>query len=340
MIAYVGERHIAGAAMGDLLADAFLLFAAPVGRSGRRRDPGHTRRAGHALRRRACPADAHPGADRRALPVHRLRRGCTMARPQEEIAVLRRFVALQLAAPPAPLLRASGDVGTIVALALCWTTRPAAIWPTSAVPTCPGCSSISPAAPRGRAPCCMDARGRIEWPATIKGAPQRRVRPDPLRLPRLRHQLTRPRTNSGQRSDLLDATHAAVPAWLRDGTLVVGSAAGEDAGDGPADATPSTQRRLAALRASMARARRNVYLRQVTPPPLVTDEQRRRLRQADMPEYGRALALYTHRGRPSASARRCRCARLCRRRLPAHAAAAGCVDAADDWLQALVELLA
>ncbi|MEZ4558904.1 MAG: AAA family ATPase [Caldilineaceae bacterium] len=49
-----GRTSHRGAAMGDLLADAFLLFAAaPVGRSGRRRDPGHSRRAGHALRRRA-----------------------------------------------------------------------------------------------------------------------------------------------------------------------------------------------------------------------------------------------------------------------------------------------
>ncbi|MEZ4558905.1 MAG: hypothetical protein R2854_21140 [Caldilineaceae bacterium] len=82
-----------------------------------------------------------------------------MARPQDELAVLRRFVALQLAAPPAPL---PGDALTAMwarslALALCWTRRPAAIWPTSAAPTCPGCSSISPAAPRGRAPCCMGA---------------------------------------------------------------------------------------------------------------------------------------------------------------------------------------
>ena len=92
---------------------------------------------------------------------------------------------------------------------------------------------------------------------------------------------------------------------------------------------------------STARARRNVYLRQVTPPPLVTDEQCRRARQADMPEYGRVLALYTHVDahlrRPDDVAARAYAAAVFRRMLPLPAVL---TPRADGWLQALVELLA
>ncbi|MEZ4581823.1 MAG: hypothetical protein R3A10_09335 [Caldilineaceae bacterium] len=105
-------------------------------------------------------------------------------------------------------------------------------------------------------------------------------------------------------------------------------------GDGTAETTPCTQRRLAALRVSTAQARRNIYLRQVTPPPLVTDEQRRRARQ---PTCRSSRVSCTRTSTPICAAddvmRACTAA-VFRRMLPLP----GRVDAkrADDWLRALL----
>ena len=267
-----------------------------------------------------------------------------MARPQEEIAVLRRFVALQLAASPAAAAAAPGDVGTIVALALLLDDTPGrdlAHFCRTDLPRL--LQHLSRRTQGTRTVLHGRVRGRIEWPATIKARHSGEYDPTRFVCREVRHQFDTPENQLLVAFlDLLDAAHAAVPAWLRDGTLVVGAAPpGEDAGDGPADATPSTQRRLAALRVSTARARRNVYLRQVTPPPVVTDEQRRRARQADMPEYGRVLALYTHVDaylrRPDDVAARAYAAAVFRRMLPLPAVL---TPRADGWLQGLVELLA
>lgn len=253
-----------------------------------------------------------------------------MAAPQDEIAVLRRFVALQLAPPPdAP---PPADVHTAVALALLLDDAPVQDLAHFCRYDLPRLlQHLSRRTQGTRTTLHGRVRGRIEWPATVKARLSGEY--DPMRFVcrEVRHQFDTPENQLlVALLDLLDAAHAAVPAWLRDGTSIAG--AGEEA--------PATHRRLAELRVSMQRARRNVYLRQVTPPAVVTDAQRRRAAQADVPEYGRVLALHTHMHgylrRPEHPAAHAYAAAVFRRTLPLPAALTPRTEA---WLQMLVRML-
>ena len=264
-----------------------------------------------------------------------------MARPQDELAVLRRFVALQLAAPSTVNVAAPGDVRTAVALALLLDETPGRDLAHFCRYDLPRLlQHLSRRTQGTRTELHGRVRGRIEWPATIKARHSGEYDPTRFVCREVRHQFDTPENQLLVAFlDLLDAAQAGVPAWLRDGALVAAAPLPDE--DEAAAASPSTSRRLAALRVSTQRARRNVYLRQVTPPPQVTDEQRRRARQADVPEYGRVLALYTHVDdhlrRPDTVAARAYAAAVFQRVLPLPATL---TPRADGWLQALVALLA
>jgi hypothetical protein len=259
-----------------------------------------------------------------------------MADARDEVAVLRRFISLQLG-PPAPTAP-SVEARTAVALALLLDDTPGrdcAHFCRFQLPRL--LQHLTRRTESTRTVRHGRVRGRVEWPATIKARHSGEYDPTRFVCREVQHQFDTPENQLLVAFvELLDTAYAAIPAWLRDGTLVTG-AAPEDA---TGDRVPATQRRLAALRVDTQRARRNIYLRQVTPPPVVTDEHRRRARHADLPEYGRALALYAHLEshllRPDSPAARAYADGVFRHILPLPAALS---PRAESWLQQMVALL-
>ncbi|MCB0130637.1 MAG: hypothetical protein KDD78_07305 [Caldilineaceae bacterium] len=125
-------------------------------------------------------------------------------------------------------------------------------------------------------------RGRIDWPATHKARFAQDADPTRFVCREIHHQF-----DTAENQLLLALLHRiglalqALPAFLRNGASIATAS--------PVD---PAYRRLATIEAGIRRARRNVYLRQVTLPPAVGAHHLYRARVAELEDYRHVLLLH------------------------------------------------